>query len=99
MSSTARSRLHKLQAMASNLVGFLFLVAMPFVPSSVLAPNSEGLQLRTCVAMTCCASRLSLPDRCMEVGTLGSTFGQTDDDEDEDDGIWADNRRLEEIHV
>ena len=44
-------------AMASNLVAFLLLVAMPFVPSSflllvvwpgapssVLAPNSDGLQ-------------------------------------------------------
>ena len=49
----------KRKAMASNLVASLFLIAMPFVPSSflflvvspgapssVLAPNSNGLQPR-----------------------------------------------------
>lgn len=33
----------------------------------------------------------------IKVGTLGSTFGNTDDDDEVNDGIWGDNRRLEEF--
>ena len=36
-----------LVAMASNLVASLLLVAMPFAPSSVLAPSSDGQEPRT----------------------------------------------------
>ena len=35
----------------------------------------------------------------IKVGTIGSTFRKQDDEDDEDDGIWDDDRRLEEVHI
>ena len=35
----------------------------------------------------------------IKVGTIGSTFTNSDDGEGEDDGIWDDNRRLAEVHI